>query len=435
MLSRLVRPGGPGRQVALWALTCAFLTGALAWGMTLRPEPAIALITAAIMVCAVRFRERETAAPLVLVGILVPLALTGHHTGVVALAPLLAIAPALIRWIRACWRDAAIIVTASVGLLLVFAFIGSDFAQRRADAKLTRANSEGLTAAWHEEAMRYTLLSEPPYGTTLRRASVALIVLAAVAFVARPRRAGSNPLLDFPGVTLVCALGLLVLTPSKWPWHFGAVLAIAAVAVAAESARIRDQASRSRRWSRWPFFAVGAACVAAAWSWWIRTSWGGVDLRTLDWTPAFESWLPLSHLATALPLLLLGAALVRARFRREPQLPAIPWRVASWTAPLVSVPLIVFTAAVLIADTAKTPGWTLGRQNLDAVWRDQGCGLADDLDVPDWSSARAGAHRDRFGHHPGSGMVALSHRAPAAVLAHAGRGRIGEDTVVPGAGR
>jgi Mycobacterial cell wall arabinan synthesis protein len=386
MLSRLVGPGAPGRQVALWALTCAFLTGALAWGMTLRPEPAIALIAAVVMACAFRFRQRETAAPLVWIAILVPLALTAHHTGVVTLAPLLAIAPALIRWTRARWRDAAIIVTASAGLFLVLAFIGSDFAQRRADAELTRANSEGLTAGWHEEATRYFLLADAPYGTTLRRASVALIALAVVAFVARPRRARRNGLLDFPAITLLCALGLLVLTPSKWPWHFGAVLAIAAVAVAAESARVREQARGSQRWSQWPFFAVAAACAAAAWSWTLRTSWGGVDLRTLDWTPELESWVPVSHLASALPLLLLAAALVRARYRGASQLPAIPWRVASWTAPLVSVPLIVFTAAVLIADMVKTPGWTLARQNLEAVWRDQGCGLADDLDVPHWRS-------------------------------------------------
>ena len=352
----------------------------MAWSMTLRPEPATALLAAGVVASMIHFRERRTTAPLVLAAVLCPLALTAHHTGVVALAPVLAVAPSLIRWARTHVAEAATIVTASIGLLLALAFLGSDIEQRRADAALTRAY--GLGADWRDEAARYFFLSLFPYGTTLRRASVALIVLATLAFVARSRRAGNGRLLTFPGVTLLAALGLLLLTPSKWPWHFGALLPIATIAVAAEAARIRDVAREADGWARWPFFAIGAACVAAAWSWSPRTPWSHVDLRTLEWILEFESWFPLSTLAIALPVFALVGALIRARRSGTPRLPVVPWRVASWVAPLVAVPLIAFTGAVLVADAAKTADWTLARQNLGALSGDQGCGLADDLTVP-----------------------------------------------------
>jgi hypothetical protein len=57
--------------------------------------------------------------------------------------------------------------------------------------------------------------------------------------------------------------------------------------------------------------------------------------------------------------------------------------------PLVAVPLIVFTVAVLGVDAIKTDSWTLTAQNLGALRGDQGCGLADDLVAPAAGSIRA----------------------------------------------
>ena len=85
---------------ALWALASAFLVGALAWDMAIRPEPVTALLVTAVAACAVRFVERETVAPLAIAALLVPLALTAHHTGIVSLAPVIAVSPLLVRWAR-----------------------------------------------------------------------------------------------------------------------------------------------------------------------------------------------------------------------------------------------------------------------------------------------------------------------------------------------
>jgi arabinosyltransferase C len=45
ILARLLGPVRGRADVTIWALTSVFLVGALAWGMTLRPEPVTALLT------------------------------------------------------------------------------------------------------------------------------------------------------------------------------------------------------------------------------------------------------------------------------------------------------------------------------------------------------------------------------------------------------
>jgi Mycobacterial cell wall arabinan synthesis protein len=361
--------------VVLWALASAFLTCALAWGMTLRPEPAIALLAAAVLACTVRFLEAETAAPLAAAALLVPLALAGHHTGLVALAPLLAAAPVLFRWARSRLAAAGTILTASLAWLVVLAFVGADAAQRRDDAETFRAITS-TTTSWRDEAVRYVRLSEFPNATPLRRASVALILLAVLAYLLRRRREGRS-LLDLPATALGLGLLLLVATPSKWGWHFGALLGLAPVAVACETARLRSDAARARGWAG-PLVVAGAAALAAAWIWTPRSAWQRGDLRVLDWIPAFESRLSLARLAFVLPLVLLAALVLVALARRRPP-EAAAWRVAALTAPVLAVPAIAFTLAVLAADTAKADGWTLTRQNLDSLRGRSGCGLADDL--------------------------------------------------------
>src|SRR5439155_2163953 len=82
-------------RASLWALATAFLVGAFAWGMTLRPEPVIALLVTAVMACTVLFLEKETTAPLVIAAVLIALAVSAHPAGILALAPLLVAAPAL----------------------------------------------------------------------------------------------------------------------------------------------------------------------------------------------------------------------------------------------------------------------------------------------------------------------------------------------------
>jgi len=397
ILARVLGSSSAKSGVAVWSLASAFLVGAMAWGMTLRPEPVTALLVTSVMACTVRFLTKQTAASIAALAVLVPLAITGHHAAIVLFAPLVVAAPSLLRWARSNVAAASTIVATSIALLAVLLFVGADLEQRQADAR-TSATSIGVT--WRDEIVRYALLADFPYGTPLRRASVMLIVLAVLAFLLHPNR-NRRSLLSFPSAALGVSLLLLVATPTKHPWHFGALLGFAALAVATESARLHEEVTRRSRWAAWPFIAMAVAVIAISWSWPTRHAWNAEDLRSLDWTLGFEAWLRLSTLAVALPLVLLATGLLLGVARgNRARLPQIPWKVASWTAPVLAAPLILFTVGVLVADAVKTDSWTFTRQNLGALRGNVGCGLADDLVVPASGSERALPTSDGGGIRP-----------------------------------
>lgn len=393
-----------GSKAVGWAFACAFAVGALAWGMTFRPEPVVALLVSGVVACTVAFVERESAGTLAGAATLAVLALTAHPAGIVALAPLLAAAPAIARWVRGHVGAAMTVLTCSIATLVVFASLGSDLQQRRTDAASLRAFGDE-TAGWRDELSRYTLLAQAPFGTPLRRASAALILLAVAAYLFR-RRDREHVLLGLPARALGFALLLFFLTPTKWPWHFGALIGLAALALAAETARLREDAAAARGWSVRPLLVVGAAVAAAAWSWNPRNAWGDLDLRTLHWTLGFESRLTLSKLFGALPVVVLAVlALVALATVGPGRLRAVPWRAALWTVPVVAVPLIAFTLAVLVADAKKTSSWTLARQNVDTLRGDIDCGLADGALVPARSSMRAVRSEGAAGAGPAPGWL------------------------------
>ena len=208
--------------------------------------------------------------------------------------------------------------------------------------------------------------------------------LAVLAFLVRRTRTPRGDMLDLPARTLIIGLILLIAVPSKWPWHFGALMGIAAIAVATETHRIRSDDHRPRSWqARW-LLAVAAITVAIAWSWGPRELWTLLDTNTVDWTP--DSAISFSTVAAALPVLLLFVLMAALRLRRRPSSDA-PWRVASLAAPILVVPILVFTVAVLATDAARSE-WTLARQNVRSLRGDAGCGLADTLLIPQMSSMR-----------------------------------------------
>lgn len=386
VLARVLRLSHDERTVVLLTLAGAFLVGALSWGMTLRPEPITALIVTAVLACVVSFLQQQNAAPIALAAVLIPLGVTGHYAAVTALAPLLVAGPTIVRWARAELASATTIVASSIALFAILLFVGADLEQRRANAATFASFSVGQN--WRSESIRYFLLLEFPYGTPIRRASVALAALAVLAFVLRRRRR-REPLVDLPAASLAVALILLLATPSKHPWHFGALIGLAALAVAVETRRLRLEVAEQQGWTARPFVAIGAVVVAIAWSWSPRFAWNGVDLRTLDWTLDLEKRVGLSQLAIALPLAALALAVLTDALRRNRPLWHAPSRVAFRTGVLFTAPLVAFTLSVLTIDAAKTHGWTLARQNLGALTSDVGCGLADDLAVADPRSARS----------------------------------------------
>ena len=380
---RIVPSGVRIRGLPEWILASAFLTGAMAWGMTLRPEPIIAVLVTCTLACAIWFSEGGGARPLALIAVLVPLAATGHHAGIVLLAPIIVIAGPVLRWARTEFPTAVAIVTSAFALLITLAFVGSDVAQRADDTRATRVYGT-VTDTWRDEASRYDYLSFGVAANPLRRGWVVLVGLTVLAFVLRRRRKRTP--LDIASASLGVALILLVATPTKWPWHFGALVGIAAVAVASETTRLRTDAADARGWSARPFVVIGAALLALVWAAGIREPWNPHDLRSLDWNVS-TSWFQAETIAVGFGILFAGAVLI-ARRRARP-LATAPWTVATSASLLITLPLIGLTVGILGADAVRTDGWTLTRQNLKVLRGDAGCGLGDDLLVPAMDSVRS----------------------------------------------
>ncbi len=162
----LIVPTTRGHSASLWTLGVAFVLMAMAWGMSLRQEPAVALLLAAVIVCTARFIKTGSHASLVVAAALVPLALTVHPAGAVVMAPLVAVAPSLLRWCRAFPATAVTLVAASGALTLTLAFLDSDVEQRALDANAINAGLVTGSVGWRAELVRYSAiaLSQEPSG-------------------------------------------------------------------------------------------------------------------------------------------------------------------------------------------------------------------------------------------------------------------------------
>jgi hypothetical protein len=372
-------------SAAVWALGIAFLLNATSWGVTLRPEPIVALLLVAVLALAVGFADRPSGWRLAAAGVLIALAIATHPAGLIVLAPLLAIGPRVISWTRSRRRaEVACLGAALSAVLIVLLTLGSNASERATEARLIRQSGDA-NASWHAELLRYMFAGTE--GTVLRRASLALMLAALVWYAARRV---NRPRLDVASKSLAVALILLIPTPSKWAWHFGALIGLAALAVGAEIARFRADGATSR----WPVRPLAAYCVTALiigyalahrvdWS----TGWG---LRTLSWKFGFEHRITLMQLALVALALIVGAAVLVGFMRsgREGAWRA-PWKLVPLIVPLVTLPFLAWTIGMFIADTHHTHGWTLTRQNVESLGGDAGCGLADDTLVADPTSIRA----------------------------------------------
>lgn len=376
----------------IWTLAAVFLVGFVAWGMTLRPEPVVALLAVGVLAAMLRFVREPSLGPLAVTAFLGVLAVTAHPSGIVALAPFLASVPEIAGWVRRAGtvlvaKLATVVLSAGSSFILLF-FLDSDVAHRRSDYGLFRA-VPAHQSGWRDELSRYTSLSDEGWGTPARRASVALLLLAVLAYAARGERS-RRPQLDIPAASLAISLLLLVLTPSKWPWHFGTLVALGAVALAAEVSRLSLESANRPRWSLRPFVIILAVLGANGWAWDVRTNWVIFDLTALSWRPdagevlsaargfylgSFSQWVAV----VCAVLLVVGAWELRRRGRAR--LPAVPWIVAIWTVTIVSFPLLFATVGTFVRD-AMASDWTLGTQNVESLQGKQTCGLGDQIVIP-----------------------------------------------------
>ena len=361
-------PMAARRSLVRWTLAAGYLAGSTAWLMTLRPEPLVAMLCALTLYGAVRFRRRGNLAYLIGAGVIAVLAITAHPAGFVAVVPLIATIPAAYRWVRA-GRERVVPLAAAVlsvaAAAIVLFLVDSDVGQRlsaMAEFRLGEHSEAPL-----DEPLRYWGLTREYGGTVLRRLSVALGGLAAVAFIIRVWKK-PTAIANMAGWSLIIAASLLWLTPSKWVWHFGTLVALASIAAAIEVGSLI--ASREVPLQR-ALVAVGSV-AAATFAWGGIQHWNPGDLVTLGWDS-----MPLSNTPLWLWSLVFAAIVgIYARARNvtvQRSLASAP----AFFAILVVALAIGSTSLTLIGDAVVTDGWTFTRQNAQALIGSNSCGIAD----------------------------------------------------------
>jgi hypothetical protein len=371
------------RRLVPWAVAGAHLLWWLPYGMTLRPEPLIALGTAGALVLAELARRRRSVGVYAVAVAVAALTVTASPTGLVAAAPLLLGLPWLRRWWRAADLPdrlaAALLFCAAATIVVPVAFADATLGDVLESVAVHRWYYR--QNAWYEEYQHYAnLLVADERGAWGKRLPVLLtlgVLLAAALGLGRRAGTGGRSGRLLGGAAAITALSLvaMALTPTKWVNHFGAVAAPATVLLAA--AVIRSPLPRR---ADGPTLAIGTAGLVAAASvgfagpnlWRPLSDWGQpFGNHLLIETPYLQSLLAptLGPLALRNPLLWLALAGLGWWWLRR----CSPDRVVLATAAGLGVALMLMVFTV--APARQYPGTSVALMNLRAL-SGRPCGLA-----------------------------------------------------------
>jgi hypothetical protein len=376
------------RSLVAWAVAAAHLLWWLPYGMTLRPEPLIALGTAGVLVLSELARRRRSVGVFAVAVAVAALTVTASPTGLVAAAPLMVCLPWLWQWWQAesarSRVTAALVVGAAASIVIPVAFADATVGDVLESVAVHRWYYRQY--AWYEEYLHYAdLLVPDERGAWGKRLPVLLTlgVLLAVALGAgrRPGTARrSGQLLGEAAAITALGLVVMALTPTKWVNHFGAVAAPATVLLAA--ALIRSPLPRRVGAAT---MAIGSAGLVAA----VSVAFAGPNLwRPLsDWGQPFGNHLfidrpyeqsllapSLGPLALRNPLLWLAVAAVGWWWLRR----LGPTRAVLVTATGLGVALMLLMFT--IAPLRQYPGTSVTLMNLRAL-TGRPCGLAPAVQV------------------------------------------------------
>jgi arabinosyltransferase B/arabinosyltransferase C len=369
-LRQLLERDPTPRDGAWWSAALTFAVGAAAYGVTLRPEPALVVISVAVLACCLRYAAAPGVHLLVTSVLLAALAVTIHPAGVVAVTPLVVCVPQVIRDARrAVIHPLApfVVILMGTAATLVLAFLDADLSSRK-DSVSALSTDPSEANGILQEFDRYRRLSGLN-GTPLRRELVVLLYLAIAALLVRRIRRSSLAE-KLPSASIALALATLSLTPSKWIWHFGTLIAMCAVAIGLEVDRLAGRQSSLAKWGT-------ALIVLITGLWAARGSypWTTYDTGTIVWAdvPYLRIMVVVAG-STLIGLVLLG--------RRRPLRPDV----AALLVVLVSI--LGTTTVALAYDAGQTNGWTATRQALSSVIGDGTCGLASGTEIAAANSLR-----------------------------------------------
>jgi hypothetical protein len=234
-----VRRHGP-RALRL-TLAAAFLAWWLPYGMGVRPEAIVGLLSVVALVQVRRGILEGRLAPLGWGIGAAGLAVACHPTGFVALGPVFAGLPGIVGVVRTGWgrwsalaRGALLIAPGALASAVAFAD-GTLHDFLRGEQIFLSIQSQ---SGWYDEYQRYTFLfASIPMGSYARRVPVVLGLLSmlwffVVSIAAHARRIPIPEPLSFAAKSLALSFLLLWLTPSKWTHHFGALSGVGPVFLA-----------------------------------------------------------------------------------------------------------------------------------------------------------------------------------------------------------
>lgn len=381
---------GRVRGVA-WALAVAHLLWFLPYGMTLRPETVIVVLSAVVLLLVELARRRESIGVLAVATAVAALAMTVSPTALVAVAPLVLALPWFARWLGAAptvHRVAAGLLAAACATAVVpVGFADATLGDVREAVAVHRWYYRQY--AWYAEFEHYaTLLAGADTGAWGKRLPVLLtlaLLVGVLLAVGRSRGTGGPAGRLLAASALITALGLvsLAVTPTKWVNHFGALAAPATVLLAVALLR-----SPLPRRAGAGVLAIGSAAVVVAAAvgfagpnlWRPFSDWGQPFGNHGDISTAFrisETAPGIGPLELRNPLLwvaVAGLALLAARRRAAPT----PDRAVLGVAAAGGVVLMLLVFAV--APLSQAPGPSVAALNLRG-----GCGLAGAVTVLDAS--------------------------------------------------
>ena len=411
---------GPVTLPARLLTALIFLIWWLPYDLGLRPEPFIALGTAAVLALLLRARRQvqqsqDAVGLLAAAALVAGLSLATTPTGLLAVALFFVFAPTVLAVLQRKSREggrllgptaALALMAASGAVFLVVAFADQTLTGVRRATELHR--SFGPNFGWYQEDGRYSALltTVHPWGTATKRLPVFLtlimLVLIAILITRRFHHRLSMP--DLPVLAAAAATGfiVLVLNPSKWTHHFGALVGVGVPLVVAALVLVWRAASThpavdavDRRLITTAALGAAALATAAALTFVGRNTWWMHSDAQIPWNaePIAPLGLPLPS-----PLLWLAVAAVpsvfafarahRARADRSVRLAraatVAPVAVAVTAA---TTSLLVLLGSFTFAAVGREDVHTPGRANLLAVKAAFGngtssaCGLQDQLEV------------------------------------------------------
>lgn len=391
----------PNHVRLLWVRGLAAV-GLLLWwlpfNLGVRPEPFVALGVTAVLTCVLRATARVDGAGLALLGLgglALGLTVAVNPVGVVAVAPILLLAPRVWRTLggagsgRRPSRVVALGWLAAVGSLaalgLVAMFVDQSWYGVTQATELHRFY--GPNVSWFEEIRRYEYLlafGEQRGGMGRRLPVLTTLALVPGAALVLARGARALPGLHRSTLAVCCfvlALGLLWLTPSKWTHYFGALAGLGAVSLTTSvvllcvAARhwVRQRGTMMIGVSVTALVVLAASVSFSGENTWFLYSYFGVPNEDGPFRPLNNPfvWVLLALLV-----------LVSARLSRRRDQDSVRGWVARMPAVLGSVVAVsgvaVLLVSFIVAPAAQTGSYSVGGQNLRHL-AGGGCGIADHI--------------------------------------------------------